>query len=110
MEISISEQNGIQVASITGEVDLSTSPQVREALLKELAMGKGVIVDLSGVAYIDSSGVASLVEAFQTAKSKGQDFALAQVSETPMRVLKLARLDQVFVIYDTVDEAVNALA
>ncbi|MCW8914942.1 MAG: STAS domain-containing protein [Magnetovibrio sp.] len=110
MEISISEQNGVQVASVTGEVDLSTSPQVREALLKELGMGKGVIVDLSGVAYIDSSGVASLVEAFQTAKSKGQGFALAQVSETPMRVLKLARLDQVFVIYETVDEAVNALA
>ena len=110
MDISVSENNGLQVVAITGEVDLSTSPEVRDALLKQLASGHGVIVDLSGVAYIDSSGVASLVEAFQTAKSKGQSFALAQVSETPMRVLKLARLDQVFVIYDTVDAAVSDLA
>ncbi|MBL4616042.1 MAG: STAS domain-containing protein [Magnetovibrio sp.] len=110
MEISISEQDGVQVVAVCGEVDLSTSPQVREALLGCIKGGSSVVVNLSAVSYIDSSGVASLVEAFQTAKSKGLGFALAQISETPMRVLKLARLDQVFVIHDTVDEAVSAVA
>ena len=110
MDINISDQNGVQVVAISGEVDLSTSPQVRDALLECIKGAKSVVVDLSGVSYIDSSGVASLVEAYQTAKSKGLGFALAQISETPLRVLKLARLDQVFVIHDTVDEAVAAIA
>ena len=110
MDINISEQGGASVVAISGEVDLSTSPKVREALLDCLKHAKPVVVDLSAVSYIDSSGVASLVEAFQNAKSKGLGFALAAISETPLRVLKLARLDQVFVIVDTVDAAVAALA
>lgn len=109
MEINNTDQNGIQVITISGEVDLSTSPQVRDALLGCILGGASVVVDLSQVAYIDSSGVASLVEAFQNAKSRGQGFALANVGDMPLRVLQLARLDQVFVIHTTVDEAVTAL-
>jgi len=110
MDIGISEQNGVCIVAISGEVDLSTSPQVRDALLGCILKGKSVVVNLSAVVYIDSSGVASLVEAFQAAKSKGLGFALAQISETPLRVLKLARLDQVFIIHDTVDAATAAMA
>ena len=47
-------------------------------------------------------------EAFQNAKTRGQAFTLANVGETPLRVLQLARLDQVFIIHETVDAAVNA--
>ena len=109
MDIGITDQSGIKVVAIEGEVDLSSSPKVRDALLECIMDGAAVVVDLSQVAYIDSSGVASLVEAFQNAKSRGLGFALANVGETPLRVLKLARLDQVFVIHDAVDGAVTAL-
>lgn len=109
MEIAISDQGGLKAVAISGEVDLSTSPKVRDALLDCILGGSGVVVDLSQVAYIDSSGVASLVEAFQSAKSRKLAFALASVGATPMRVLKLARLDQVFIIHDTVDTAIAAL-
>jgi anti-sigma B factor antagonist len=110
MDIEISDQGNVKVVAISGEVDLSTSPKVRDALLNSIFGGSGIVVDLSAVSYIDSSGVASLVEAFQNAKSRKLGFALANVGETPMRVLKLARLDQVFIIHDTVDDAVAALA
>jgi len=110
MEINSSEQGNVKVIAISGEVDLSTSPRVRDALLECILGSQAVVVDLSQVAYIDSSGVASLVEAFQNAKSRGQTFTLANVGETPLRVLKLARLDQVFVIHGTVEEAIAALA
>lgn len=109
MDIAITDQGSVKIAAISGEVDLSTSPKVRDALLGCILDGANVVVDLSMVAYIDSSGVASLVEAFQNAKTRKQGFALANVGETPLRVLKLARLDQVFVIHDTVDTAVAAL-
>ena len=109
MDISITDQGGAKVVAVSGEVDLSTSPQVRDALLDCILGGASIVVDLSKVAYIDSSGVASLVEAFQNAKSRGLSFALANVGDTPLRVLKLARLDQVFIIHDAVDDAVAAL-
>ncbi len=109
MEIEILDHGAIQVMAVTGEVDLSTSPKLRDALLDCILAGKALIVDLSDVAYIDSSGVASLVEAYQNAKTRAQGFVLAQVGETPMRVLKLARLDRVFILYDTVDGALAAL-
>lgn len=61
------------------------------------------IVDMSGVGYIDSSGIASLIEAFQTARQRNLRFALAAVPERAQRVLKLARLERVFPMMTDVD-------
>ncbi|HIJ62110.1 MAG TPA: STAS domain-containing protein [Rhodospirillaceae bacterium] len=82
--------------SVTGEVDLKNSGELRKELLAALAAGRPVAVELSQVAYIDSSGIAALVEAYQTARRQGLAFTLADVSPAVLRVLKLARLDQVF--------------
>ncbi|MCP3689974.1 MAG: STAS domain-containing protein, partial [Gammaproteobacteria bacterium] len=60
-----------------------------------------LLVDLSQVSYIDSSGVAILVEAYQLSKLQGSEFALVGVSEAAGNVLQLARLDMVFPIYDS---------
>jgi len=108
MKHEISEQQGASVVTFTGEVDLESSPAAREILLKCLESTGKVIVDLSEVSYIDSSCVASLVEALQAAKKNGSQFALAAVSEPTRRVLELARLDKVFTLYDSVDEGLNA--
>ena len=102
----IKEQQGIAVIALTGDVDLEGSPKVRDVLLD--CVGKRpVLVDMSGVSYIDSSGVASLVEAHQTARKSETTFALAQVSQSAMRVLELARLDKVFVIHSSVADALR---
>lgn len=110
MDITVSDQGAVKVVALSGEVDLSTSPKVRDRLLDCILGGASVVVNLADVTYIDSSGVASLVEAYQNAKSRNLKFALAEVGETPLRVLKLARLDQVFIIHPTVDEAVANMA
>ena len=57
------------------------------------------------MSYIDSSGVASLVEAFQVAKKQGKGFALVSVNAAALRVLQLARLDKVFTIHETLADA-----
>jgi anti-sigma B factor antagonist len=101
MEHSVRQEGETLVASFSGEVDLEHSPTARQVLLECVGQGKKVLVDLSEVAYIDSSGVASLVEAFQRAKKGGQEFALVAVNAAPLRVLELARLDKVFIIHET---------
>ena len=100
--------SGNAVVALTGDIDLQSSPVVRQQLLACFEEQTRVIVDLSGVSYIDSSGVASLVEAFQLARKKGGFFSLVSVSPAVMRVLSLARLDKVFSIHPTVDAAVAA--
>ena len=107
MNHEILEKQGASIVVFTGEIDLESSPAARETLLKCFEHSDNVIVDLSDVTYIDSSGVASLVEALQAAKKNGSQFALAAVSEPTRRVLELARLDKVFTLYDSVELALE---
>jgi anti-sigma B factor antagonist len=104
MECNTNNQDGFVVVSLGGDVDLASSPTAREAILSSLEQGD-VLVDLSAVNYIDSSGVASLVEGYQNAKDKSRRFGLVGVSESAIMVLQLAHLDKVFPIYDTVADA-----
>lgn len=90
------------VIVLSGEVDLHRSPEARELILMHLSDRRDIAVDLSAVTYMDSSGVASLVEGYQLARSMALGFALVAVSDPAMRVLRLARLDRVFPIHDSV--------
>jgi len=92
---------------LEGDVDLQSSPDARKVLLDCVGRKRPVLVDLSAVGYIDSSGVASLVESLQTAKKSGNTLVLVAVSEGAMRVLQLARLDKVFTICDTVEDGLK---
>ena len=104
MTYKVTQENGYMVVRLTGDVDLSCSPEARKLILDQLAASHPTLVDLSGVTYIDSSGIASLVEGYQTAKKKRLEFGLVAVSEAAMSVLELARLDKVFPIHASVGE------
>ncbi len=93
------------IVALSGDVDLDNSPQVRAVLLDSVRDKRGVLVEMSAVSYIDSSGIASLVEAYQSARQGSTGFALVAVSDAAMRVLELARLDQVFRIHASIEEA-----
>ena len=110
MNCEIRDEGGVGVVALSGEVDLESSPRVRTALLDCVSMNPAVLVDMSAVSYIDSSGVASLVEAFQSARKSSTGFGLVEVSEGAMRVLELARLDKVFAIYSSLAEGLDAVA
>jgi anti-sigma B factor antagonist len=91
------------VVRLSGEVDLSWSAEVRRAILDALGKSSNVAVHLGEVEYIDSSGIAALVEGFQNARGKGQRFVLLAVSPAVLAVLKLARLDKVFAIVESLE-------
>lgn len=104
MQHTTREEGEALIVALEGEVDLEHSPAAREVLLASVTRARAVLVDLSAVSYIDSSGVASLVEAFQAARKGGVRFALASVNPAARRVLELARLDKVFVIHESVSD------
>ena len=108
MSYAVREESGYSVVELTGDVDLSCSPELRAMILECLGRGRNLLIDLAKVTYIDSSGVASLVEGYQTAKKRKLRFGLVGVSDAALSVLKLARLDKVFPIHATVKERLKA--
>jgi anti-sigma B factor antagonist len=98
------------VVPLEGEIDLHVSPRVA-ATLEELIKKKTprLVVDLSKATYIDSSGLAVLIEAMQNVEEYGGKFALAGLNENVRSIFETARLDQVFLIYPHVDAALSAI-
>lgn len=110
MDHTITNDGDCVVVALHGDIDLLYSAHAREILLKATDEALAVVVDLSGVGMIDSSGVASLLEALQASRKRNQRFILAAIDPSVDRVLKLARLETVFEITDDVDTAMLSLA
>jgi anti-sigma B factor antagonist len=108
MAFPVEDKQGFAVITLKGEVDLKNSPDARKVILNSLKRRKPVLVDLSCVQYIDSSGVASLVEGLQYARSNDLGFSLVGVSEPALNVLRLARLDQVFRIHASLEDGLHS--
>jgi anti-sigma B factor antagonist len=102
LDLEHTEVDGQVVIKAAGDVDLYSSPKLRDALLKAIPKaGTAVGIDLSEVGYMDSSGVATLVEGLKLAGAKKKTFKLLAPSSSVMKVLKLSRLDAVFTIEES---------
>lgn len=87
------------VVPLEGEIDLNESPQVLERLNPLIAQRvPQLYLDLSGVSYIDSSGLATFIDAMQRVQAYGGEFALISLRESVRKIFEIARLDQVFKI------------
>jgi len=99
LEVEISRGPDGPTVTARGDVDLHSSPRLRDAILEAVERGDGTVsVDLSGVPYMDSSGVATLVEGLQAARRAETAFRLLSPSEKVSRVLRMTRLESVFEI------------
>lgn len=97
------------VLPLDGEIDLHVSPTIAASLKSMTAdKPKQLVVDLSRVTYIDSSGLAVLIEAMQNVNGYGGKFALAGLQEAVRPIFEIARLDQVFRIFPEVGAALAA--
>ena len=110
MASKVEARGGKLVVTLAGSVDLEHAPELRKTLLACVGRKMDLVVDLTGVEYIDSSGIANLVEALQAAQQGGTAFGLVAVAGQVMRVLRLARLDKVFRIHDDLAGALAARA
>jgi len=110
MHIATRQQGTSTVVDVQGDIDLYNSPEVRKIILEELKEKKvpRLIVNLSGVRYIDSSGVASLVEGLKVSRTLSSRFMLYGLSPAAREVLELSRLIRVFEVFATEQEALTA--
>jgi anti-sigma B factor antagonist len=99
------------VLPLEGEIDLHISPDIAASLRAIIQKKpKRLIVDLARVSYIDSSGLAVLIEAMQNVNAYGGKFALAGLGNDVLAIFEIAKLDQVFRIFPDVDSALTAAA
>jgi len=97
------------VLPLEGEIDLHVSPNLTAALNRMIdKKPKQLVVDLSRVTYIDSAGLAALIEGMQKIEAYGGKFALAGLQETVRSIFEIARLDQIFRISPDADAALAA--
>ncbi len=106
VDIKTSRHGDAALLRAVGDVDMSGSPLLRESLRQMLqAKPSRLIVDLGGVEYMDSSGVATLVEAMKNARAGGTKLALCAMKPRVRGIFEIARLDKYFAIFDTADQA-----
>jgi anti-sigma B factor antagonist len=97
------------ILPLEGEIDLHVSPRVSASLGAMIEQKPSrLVVDLSKVTYIDSSGLAVLIEGMQNVEAYGGKFLLAGIQDNVKPIFEIARLDQVFLIFPHVDAALAA--
>lgn len=99
------------LASIEGRIDLSNADAFKDAMAAALAKAKGaLIVDLSGVDYMSSAGLRSLMIVHKAAKAAGKTLALAALQPLLMEIFTISRFNLVFPIFDNVRAAAEKVA
>lgn len=108
MQISARRLDKITIFDISGDIDLSTSPELRKPLLRELRELRTprVVLNLKAVRYVDSSGVASLVEGLKASRDVGARFIMFGLNTTVREVLQLSKLVKIFEICENEEQAV----
>ena len=110
MQIAERTEETIPVVAITGDIDLESSPQLRDFLkAKSSKKTPLLLLDFTGVNYIDSSGLATLIEYFQAVQSFKGRLALAALSPRVKNVFEIVRLEQIFSLHSDVAAGLAAL-
>ena len=109
MDLPASECDGRAVVSLRGELDVVEAASVAAALAAVAGREREMIIDLAGLEFIDSSGLAALAFVRAQARRSGGDVVLAAPREQVTRLLTLTRLIDVFPVYASVEQAANSV-
>lgn len=103
-------RNGTLVVRPTGRLDLIAAPELREVVAKSVADGVvKVVVDLSEVDFLDSSGLGALVTGLKATRQAGGNLRIAAAQEQALVVLELTMMQQILQPYATIDAALEAM-
>jgi len=107
VQIAARPSEGRVILDLSGDIDLANSPAMRKALLGEIKDKRipKVFLNLKNVRYIDSSGIASLVEGLKASRDNGGRLILYGLSPSVREVMELSRLQKIFEIYENEEQA-----
>jgi anti-sigma B factor antagonist len=100
-------EKGTTIVDVEGQIDLGSSPGLRKTLLDSLRGTDRVAVNLMAVKYIDSSGIASLLEVLKEARKSNKKLVLFGLTKSVLQVLQLTRLTGIFDILETEEQALE---
>lgn len=108
LTVASESRDGAVIVTPTGDIDLSGSPTLRAELKKAQAnMPAKLLINLANVPYMDSSGIATLVEALQLARKGNTAMVLCGLQDRVRSILEISRLNTVFTIADSAEAALR---
>ncbi len=109
MEIKIKDHEGVKILALSGDIDMYASPDVRKQLLRLIDQRVPVIiVDLSNVTYIDSSGMATFVEGLKGMMLYSGRLKFFGIPMKVMEIFNFSKLDKVFDMYGSMEDALKS--
>jgi anti-sigma B factor antagonist len=106
MELVVERLESAAVVTVSGDVDAASAHLLREAFDELVANGEHrFVIDLAGVAFMDSSGLASLVQLFKRVRIGEGDVRICALQPAVLRIFELVRLTRVFELFDTAEDA-----
>jgi anti-sigma B factor antagonist len=111
LEVNAREQDGINIVEVSGRVVYETENDFRKAILDLISADKvKIVLNLSKLSYINSSGLGILINLLKTSQNKGGDIKLAGLQGELRELFSITSLDQIFSIYPTEEEAIKAFS
>lgn len=108
MKISVREAGEAKIVDVEGDVDLGTSPDLRRTLFDTLRQAPKLALNLAAIRYIDSSGIATLIEVLKDSQKRNKEFVLFGLSPAVQQVFRLTHVIRLFQVVETEHEAVGA--
>jgi len=109
LTLATTDENGIAVIAAHGEIDVSTAPQLRQAIVEVASAGPGpLVIDLADVDFLDSTGLGVLVSGLKRFRTMGSDVILVVAANRILKVFEITGLTQVFRLHATREAAVAA--
>lgn len=105
MELDIRTENGVKIIALTGVLDVTATGEFRNRFMEEVVDENKVIIDCLGLEYLDSGGLAALLNVYKQLSAQNTRMVFYGLSEGILRVIRFTKLDKVFDLADTLDEA-----
>ena len=108
MRISIRDAGETKIVEVEGDVDLGTSPDLRRTLFDALHEARRLALNLAAIRYIDSSGIATLLEVLKDSQRRNKAFVLFGLSPAVQQVFHLTHVVRIFQVFQTEEEALGS--
>jgi anti-sigma B factor antagonist len=107
MKTSFRDQGNVRIVAVEGDVDLNSSGELRKVLFAALGGVNRLVINLGGIRYLDSSGIATLIEVLKECQKAKTEFALFAMSPAVHEVFRLTHVIKIFRVYENEEQAVG---